>query len=170
VGQLNRPYRTDFAALRFLIEMPDRQLQLFNVHLQTPRPGLEAFLNRQTGWSRAGVERLEGVQKLRSLESGQCSEWIASFKEPALIAGDFNMPVESTLYRRDWSRWSNAFSKRGWGLGFTKNSQKSGFSYGARIDHLLYSPPWRCQKIWVGPDIGSDHLPLFADFQLGSVP
>ena len=75
------------------------------------------------------------------------------------------MPGESTLFRGDWSGWLDAFAAVGWGFGFTKVSEKWGYSYGARIDHVLYGPSWRCLDAWVGSDIGSDHRPLLADFQ-----
>ena len=82
-----------------------------------------------------------------------------------IVMGDFNMPVESTIYRRCWPRLADAFSTSGWGFGFTKTSEKRGWSYGARIDHVLFSPPWRCLRCWVGGEIGSDHLPLVAEFR-----
>ena len=37
---------------------------------------------------------------------------------------------------------------------------------GARIDHMLYTRPWRCVRSFVADEIGSDHLPLVADFVL----
>ena len=79
--------------------------------------------------------------------------------------GDFNMPIESTIYRRCWSGLSDAFSMAGWGFGFTKISEKLGWSYGARIDHILFCEPWQCLHCWVGGEIGSDHLPLLAEFR-----
>ena len=79
--------------------------------------------------------------------------------------GDFNAPSESTVFRRCWSPWTDAFCAVGWGLGFTKNSEKAGWSYGSRIDHILASPQLRPVRCWVGADIGSDHLPLLAEFE-----
>jgi vancomycin resistance protein VanJ len=81
------------------------------------------------------------------------------------VFGDFNMPLESAIFRRCWSPLADAFSTAGWGFGFTKTSEKRGWSYGARIDHVLFSPPWRCLRCWVAGDIGSDHLPLVAELR-----
>ena len=78
---------------------------------------------------------------------------------------DFNLPADSTIFRRYWGDFANAFFRVGWGFGFTKNSTEGGFSYGSRIDHVLYSPDLRCLRSWVGPDVGSDHLPLLAEFE-----
>ena len=38
--------------------------------------------------------------------------------------------------------------------------------FGVRIDHVLTGDGWRCRRCWVGPDVGSDHLPLLADLSL----
>ncbi|MBI3839179.1 MAG: endonuclease/exonuclease/phosphatase family protein [Planctomycetia bacterium] len=163
--RLVRPHRNDFSAVRFTVELPDREVQLFNVHLQSPRPGLEAVLNRNTGLTVAGAGRLKAVLHVRAVESWEASQWIAGFPGPTIVMGDFNMPLESTIYRRCWSWLADAFSTAGWGVGFTKISEKRGWSYGARIDHVLFSQPWRSLRCWVGSAIGSDHLPLLAEFQ-----
>ena len=42
---------------------------------------------------------------------------------PFLIAGDFNMPADSTIYRRCWSTFTNVFSGAGFGFGHTKFTQ-----------------------------------------------
>jgi len=156
---------TKICAIRFKVELPDTEVQLFNIHFETPRPGLEAMLNRRTGldFSRAG--ELEEVLRRRASESERASGWIAKFGTPAIVLGDFNTPVDSTIFRRYWSSYTDAFSQRGFGFGFTKISEKDGWSYGARIDHVLFTPDWRCIRCWVGDDIGSDHLPLLADFE-----
>ena len=76
------------------------------------------------------------------------------------------MPVDSTIYRRDWSNYRDAFSDAGLGYGYTEWPQKSGRLVGVRIDHVLTGPGWRCRRCWVEPDVGSDHLPLLADLSL----
>ena len=91
-------------------------------------------------------------------------QWIGRFSEALIIAGDFNMPTDSAIYRQYWSRYSNAFSTCGFGFGHTKQSVIRGLHYGLRIDHVLTDPFWRCRRCWVGPDLGSDHLPVIADF------
>ena len=72
------------------------------------------------------------------------------------------MPVESRIYRANWSSLRNAFSEAGQGWGTTKQTSW----FGTRIDHILYSSAWRCRKAWVGPAMGSDHRPLIADLAL----
>ena len=142
------------AAVRFVVSMPERELQLFDVHLESPRDGLEAVLSRTSGLDLGQLSRLDEVLRVRAAESAKVSQWIASFEEPKLVVGDFNMPIESTIYRHCWSSLDNAFSEVGWGFGFTKTSQATSFSFGTRIDHVLFGRPWgRCGAGW-GPTSG----------------
>ncbi len=154
------------AAIRYLVELPSGPLQFFVLHLPTPRYGLEAVLDRKQGLDLSRTPEAKAMLKIRSEESRLVSQWIAGFPGAKLIAGDFNTPVESTIFRRYWSDYRNSFSTAGFGFGFTKVTEAQGWSYGARIDHILYTPPWHCVGAWVADDLGSDHLPLVAEFQL----
>jgi endonuclease/exonuclease/phosphatase (EEP) superfamily protein YafD len=78
------------------------------------------------------------------------------------VAGDFNAPVESVIYQESWGDWTNAFSAAGWGFGRTRMSRW----IRARIDHILSDDRWVVHRSWVGPDVGSDHRPLFAELRL----
>ncbi len=163
---VNRVSRmTDNAAIRYIVERLDGPVQIFNVHLESPRPGIEAVLGGPMGVNLSGISRLEDVLRMRAVESAVVSRWIAGFDGPKIVLGDFNMPCESTIYRATWASWGNAFSATGWGFGYTKRSQFWGTSYGTRIDHVLFSPEWNCAAARLGQDIGSDHLPLIADFR-----
>jgi endonuclease/exonuclease/phosphatase (EEP) superfamily protein YafD len=142
--------------------MHDREIQVFNVHLRSPRQGLEAVINEK---GEEGAPELDAILRTREIESRHVSDFVARFFGPKIIAGDFNMPGESTIFRRDWTQYSDAFARRGWGFGFTKLSGELGFTYGARIDHVLYTEEWHCLRCWVGSGVSSDHLPLFAEFE-----
>ena len=135
---------------------------MINVHFETPRRGLEAVLHRSTA---QGALQLEEVLELRSAESLAASDWVARFYGPQIVMGDFNMPGESTIFQRDWSAMTDAFARTGWGFGFTKFSEVGPLTYGARIDHVLSSEGWHCLRSWVGAPVGSDHLPLLAEFE-----
>jgi len=162
---VRRPGKLSETAVRFVVRMPDRQVQIFNVHQETPRWGIEAVLNSRTGldWSKA--PEMEALVRYRDQESRTTSQWVARFGGNQIVLGDFNTPADSVIFRRWWSPWTNCFSRTGNGLGFSKNSEKHGWSYGSRIDHVLCNDDWRPVGCWVGPDIGSDHLPVVADLQ-----
>ncbi|HUG28634.1 MAG TPA: endonuclease/exonuclease/phosphatase family protein [Gemmatimonadales bacterium] len=132
-----------------------------NVHLETPRRGIERF---RWGGEVGGMS-LNTV--LRDAGSSRVSGWLTRELQVGIIAGDFNMPVESRIYRRHWSGCANAFSRRGRGFGYTRVLPK----WSARIDHVLVCDPrWTVSRAFVGGDIGSDHLPVVVDLVLARHP
>lgn len=164
---MNRPGKPwVMAGVGYTLELPEGEVRLFNLHLESPREGLEAVLSRRQGIDFQRTGELTQVIERRAMESERVARWIAGQSGPKLVVGDFNMPPESVIFRRDWSGYADAFSRVGFGLGFTKNSEKDGWSYGARIDHLLVNDSWRVLRAWVGAHVGSDHLPLVAEVEL----
>jgi endonuclease/exonuclease/phosphatase family metal-dependent hydrolase len=141
---------------RYTLETPDGPVVLFNLHLASPREGLQAVRDDPFG----GAAELRKSIALRQEESRIASRWAAEASGAVLLAGDFNMPPESAVYRRDWSQYTNAFATAGFGLGYTWYSRY----HGLRIDHILAGPGWHCVGCRVGPDVGSDHRPLLAEW------
>ena len=76
-----------------------------------------------------------------------------------MLAGDFNLTAEHSLFHRDWSGYRDAFSWASWGLGHTMFTRHMGL----RIDHILCGPAWRPRRCDIGPDVGSAHVPVVAD-------
>lgn len=149
----------DGAVSRVDLVTPAGRVAFYNLHLETPREGLAAVVDRRLG-ALAGVPEFEEVTARRDAESQVMSDWIAPSDGGAvLLAGDFNMPAESVIFRRLWSRYTDAFLAAGLGFGHTKFTRW----FGVRIDHILAGPGWRIRRCWVGPDVGSDHRPLIAD-------
>lgn len=131
-------------------------VQVFGLQLTSPREGLEAV--RYGGWS--GGAALQANIEQRTAVAAQAGRWISQYGGPLLIAGDFNMPVDGVIYRRNFSGYVNGFDQAGLGIGNTRFIPRLGF----RVDHMLGSPGWTCRSCWVGPDVGSDHRPLIADW------
>ena len=107
-----------------------------------------------------GLVAFREVSALQDYESGLVREWIKDCPDPILVAGDFNVTVEHPLYRRDWAGYTNAFSETRWGLGHTMFTRRIGL----RIDHVLTGPNWRPERCEVGPEVGSAHRPVVAEF------
>ena len=99
----------------------------------------------------------------RRRQAEELAQWMEQFRGPLIIAGDFNMPSDSVIYRSCWGPYTNAFSQAGLGFGRTRWISMRGVTFGVRIDHILTNEHWRPQSCWVGPDVGSDHLPVIAD-------
>ena len=81
--------------------------------------------------------------------------------QPAIIAGDFNATP--------WSSAFNGLAEQGWqrvmGLWPTWQARWRGW-IGVPIDQVMVTQDWRRVDTWVGPDIGSDHLPVMVEVAL----
>ena len=155
-NRFRKPWRAP--ALRCELASPCGTICIVGLHLDTPREGLEAI--RGSLW-KAGAEMEQTTEDRRS-ESDLASQLAAESIGPVIVAGDFNMPVDSALYDRYWSTWQNAFSIAGLGYGQTKFTR----FYGVRIDHVLASWEWQILSARVGPNLGGDHRPVLVDLQL----
>ncbi|WP_438021845.1 endonuclease/exonuclease/phosphatase family protein [Sorangium sp. So ce233] len=140
-----------------------RAFSLLNLHLETPRDAIEALIHGL--WKQAAEH--DRVIALRTWESELARQWVDEAPYPAIVVGDLNMPVDSAIYRRFWAGFENAFSRAGLGFGATKRTRW----FGIRIDHVLAGPGWTTERAWIGPELGSDHLPILADLRwTGTLP
>lgn len=137
----------------YVLQAPFADVNVFAVHLETPRDGIEAMMHQRMG----GVREMQKVTALQEAEARIASQWAASFS-PTIVAGDFNMLDRNPIYQVYWGKFHNAFAKAGWGFGYTKFTDW----FGARIDHVLYDTSWQVAEAWTGPDVGGDHRPLMA--------
>ncbi len=162
----HRPSRGVYPnGLYCVVDTPMGRIGFANIHLATPRDGLAAVLDRETliDLEKAGIA--DARIQFRRLESEDIVRWLEGFPEPKIIAGDFNMPVESTIYRKFWREYDNAFNRAGAGFGYTKTTAILRRRYGTRIDHILTDRHWRAVGCRLGPDFGSDHFPLVAELK-----
>jgi len=152
--------------LQCTLALPGREVAFCCVHLPSPRYGLAGVLDRKTLLSpgRAGLIAEQEGERLQQAEAA--AQLARDISMPLVLAGDFNMPTDSTIYRKSWAAFRNAFSWSGFGFGHTMRPAIRGWRYGIRIDHILAGRDWRPRRCWVGPDVGSEHLPLVADLVL----
>jgi endonuclease/exonuclease/phosphatase family metal-dependent hydrolase len=148
--------------LRCDLETPQGTLHFINLHLPTPRAGLEAVLSR----GGHGPEQVEANTEVRWHASETASRWVDRVGCPVVLAGDFNLTEDSAIYRRFWSGRANAFMAAGLGWGHTKFTRH----FGVRIDHVLAGPGFSFRSCRVGPDVGSDHRPVLADLRWPGPP
>ena len=172
--------------LRTVIKSPMGQLALVNLHLETARKGLEGMLGKEgivpdnnpfnrdaNDLNNNGASDQSGVSKgerfrrnalIREIESERASRWAVSGTgtTPVLIAGDFNLPVESTIFHSHWAQFTDAFEAKGNGLGWTK---REGRWLRMRIDHVLsVKGGLEPRNVKVVPDYRSDHRPVVVDY------
>ncbi len=141
--------------VRHALETPAGTVYLINVHLETPRQGLEEL---RSGLHR-GVRLLQAKNAQREIEARLARRWVDESPSPArIVTGDFNMTVESAVFREYWSGYEDAFSVAGFGFGFSKHTRL----IRTRIDHILAGPGWLVVRTWMGPSLGHDHRPVLA--------
>jgi endonuclease/exonuclease/phosphatase (EEP) superfamily protein YafD len=151
------------AAVCFDLETPAGLVHVVNLHLASPHSGLrDLFRNAMSH----GASRLKSNSVRRWNESQQINDWLATQTGPLIIAGDFNTPAESPIFRHFWSKYSDAFTRAGLGLGFTHLSPLSEL----RIDHLVSGTGVTCVNYLVGPPCGTPHRPIVADLVIRPSP
>ena len=143
--------------VRFVLETPRGPIRVANLHLETPRKGLEGLMEHD-------LRRLDMNTEIREIESNLARGWVSEGTGPLIVLGDFNTPIESRIFQRHWGDLADAFSTAGTGFGMTKYN---GWIR-ARIDHVLTSPEWHVDHVAVGADQHSDHRPLIVDLTLKS--
>jgi vancomycin resistance protein VanJ len=152
VSSPQEPWRD--LALRCRLQTTAGKMEVCCVHLMTPRSGIQAVLHARL----AGITELNAVNRQRGEEAELVSRFVQEGDGPLLLAGDFNMPVESQIYRKYWGKNENAFSTCGWGWGFTKYTRW----HGVRIDQMVAVEGVKFSHCHVGGDVGSDHRPVIA--------
>jgi vancomycin resistance protein VanJ len=131
-----------------------------SAHLPAPRRGLAYLMARD-------FEKFEANLSWWDEEAGRLRESIAELSDaPMLVAGDFNMPSDYNTMAAIRSDHPSAYEEAGWGYGFTRPTM---FPW-VRIDHVLGTRDWAFRRCWIGPDFGSDHLPLIAEAVLVNTP
>ena len=145
----------------FSLDLDGQTIHLTNVHLETPRAGLELILR---GRIAEGAEILRQKSLLREIELRRAERWARERGGPGLVLGDFNTPPESRHIGRLWSDWNDAFGRVGRGIGGTR---LNGWIR-ARIDYVMADAHWTVVSAHPGEPVGSDHLPLVARLRLRS--
>lgn len=135
-------------------------VQIVGIHFPTFRPAFELAQR----FDYAGAAEFRNLAPTYREYASQAEAVISSEEKPVVVAGDFNVPVESDFYRDYWSAFQNALSQRGWGWGYTKYTRL----HGVRIDHVLADAQWSIHTARVGPDLGGDHRPVLVELQLKS--
>jgi len=145
--------------LLYQIQINGQKVYVMNLHLETPRKGFEDFQ-----LSKLNFEAIFKNTEQRYIESSIISSWLEN-KAPIIILGDFNMPVESSIYRENFSHYQNTFNEAGFGFGFTKYTR----FINIRIDHILTDEHFSVLEAKIGNDVGSDHSPILATIVLNEV-
>ncbi len=146
-----------------LVAAPQGDLAFCTTHPESPHYSIDRSLSRKTVLRPSQSTQMAAEIASRWQDPEELSIWLRQCGRLQIIAGDLNLPPDSAIYRSFWSGYRKAFSSAGLGFGYTEWPRMRLLRFGIRIDHILSGPSWRPCRCWVGPDIGSDHLPLIAD-------
>jgi vancomycin resistance protein VanJ len=148
-----------------VIQVGSTPFQLFNGHLA--KPGLFQVLGSRK------INQARDLAAARVSQIDQIMHAISQKNLPAIVACDGNMTDLTSSYAQITANLQDAFKERGWGLGHTFLLPR-GFEIRTginlpfqRIDYLFYSPQINVSQVKVvTEDTGSDHRPLWAQFDL----
>jgi vancomycin resistance protein VanJ len=148
-------------AMSYIVKVNGQQLNLSNVHFETPREVLLDIIKSRKVNYRA-MSKVEN----RSLEAALFGDTIKS-KSNLIVAGDFNMPDDDPIYESNFSWLINALNERGFGLNHTQYINWKNVPFlSFRIDHILYSENITANEVQVLESLGGDHRPVMATLEV----
>ncbi len=150
------------AVVRYDLETPAGVVHFFSLHLESPRDGIYEAIHDNS----KGPAAVRANSARRREQSEYVARHAAGLTGPVLLAGDFNTPPESALFREVWGDYTDAFGATGWGWGYTFHGGRTW----VRIDHVLAGKGWHCRRCEVGPHVGSPHRPVLAELSWSAAP
>lgn len=145
----------NFAAY-YEFDIEGKKLPLMNVHLETPRPILFDLLHLSIDWRAVKI-----FHENKSLQTSLLTTW-ASSQPYFVMAGDFNMTTNESLYHDYFSSFKNSIDEAGFGINYTKFTAW----HGVRIDHILTSNNIKVENAKVTPSLGGDHRAIVSTINL----
>ena len=103
----------------------------------------------------------------RNAQLRALGDYVGGLDRPVVIAGDLNATMWNRNYRKFAERGGLHNARRGHGVGPTWPSVGP---LGVPIDHILATEPVHLRNFRVLDSVGSDHLPVSAEFSLRQVP
>jgi endonuclease/exonuclease/phosphatase family metal-dependent hydrolase len=154
--------------LASVVNTPIGRIAFHSVHLPSARYGLQNIISRKMGVDPEKADLLVTETMTRTSASKLVLSKINSTVLPSIVAGDFNMPRQSAIFRGFWGGYENAFAQTSTGYGWTFHDAFKGIPVPLAIDHVLSRNGATPLSFRIGPDIGSDHRPVIADIAINS--
>lgn len=163
------------SCLRCELRIGAAVITVYNVHLETPREGLNAFraVKRRPSYFPQAVQRFQNNVEARLIQARTLSEYISTEQGPVIVAGDLNSPDASlacAMLRN--AGLHDAFAESGKGYGYTYGhfllQHRLSWLHvpWMRIDHIMMSSHFQSRRCRVGTEKASDHRPVIADLIL----
>ena len=156
--------------VRITLDTPLGRLDVFNVHLISPREALDSvhgegvLVGLRTGAIFDGDRRvIKRNTSLRVAQAGLVASLAAASPNPVIIAGDTNLPHPSRVVAGTLGRWRDGFDASGRGFGYTFPVSRRG--PWMRIDRILAGQELRFLEFRVCGGRGSDHHCVWAELE-----
>ncbi len=159
-----------FVQQRVVIQLNSKNIVLYNIHLDplsaaSPRYRLHIrnrLVNTILGYDNS--QRNKQIEQLLTLFHDEV--------DPYLVSGDFNTSDQINGYSQLASVLKDSFREAGTGLGTTwPVAGVAGLPAiippFARLDYIWHSSAFEALSAYVGPPLGSDHLPVYVQISLG---
>jgi endonuclease/exonuclease/phosphatase (EEP) superfamily protein YafD len=154
------------SGLSAVIDAPQGRFAFVAVHLPSARYGLQNVVSRDLGVDPAKAAMLRDETSGRERASMQVASLAGTAALPVIVAGDFNMPRQSRIFRDVWGGFHDAFAETGSGYGWTFYDEYKGIPVRLSIDHVVTANGAVPLNFMVGPELYSDHRPIIADVAL----
>jgi endonuclease/exonuclease/phosphatase (EEP) superfamily protein YafD len=99
----------------------------------------------------------------RNHQAAMLARHVRALDKPTVVAGDFNMTMWNRGFRPLVQAGGLANARKGHGVGPTWPAP---WRLGVPIDHILATQGVRLAEFRVLPAVGSDHLPIAAEFSI----
>ncbi len=148
--------------LRTVLDVNGQSIAVYNVHLSYPVEG-EPRINLPL---LNVLSRYDETKRNKQID--EFLDWLKKEPLPYIAAGDFNMSQHSIKYSSLAVLMDDSWRETRAGLGATWSTETN-FPL-LRLDYVWYSAQLRAVKAELGPDLGSDHLPVIAEIELPPKP
>ncbi|MBX3085796.1 MAG: endonuclease/exonuclease/phosphatase family protein [Anaerolineae bacterium] len=155
--------------MRAAISYQGQDLALYSVHLS--RPSVDTQIEG-VSYVPNFIKTLVGYDDTsRNSQIQQLLDLTATETVPYLVAGDFNMSDQCMVYWDIRDRMGDTYREAGYGLGASwpvggVNGRPTYMPAVVRIDYVWHSSQFRALTAELGPQLGSDHYPVYSELAL----
>lgn len=153
---------------RSVIEWQGQPIALYNFHPVAPAGRQNRFQVGENYFTRVlmGFDDTQRNQQINAL-----LQLLESEPYPYIVAGDFNTSDLSMTYNHIAAHMRDSFAEAGMGMGATWPMVEAlgwpnFIPAFIRMDYIWHSDGLQTVRAWQGDYVGSDHLPMLAEFEV----
>jgi len=161
------------AQQRLTLDVNGQIIAVYNIHVANPIGELAASEQESSNPLIALGQRYDATERNNGIRS--LLERLAAEPYPYIVTGDFNMGDNDVMHDEMAAVMGDSFDEAGEGSGATWPAESADEPLPdflpplLRIDYIWHSAHFRAAAAEVGPELGSDHLPVLATLQIFSV-